>query len=115
MPSRVCLNCGRVFNPGAPGASKSRCLDCTRTRNRDTTRAKRAVRPYTAAERERRAATVRAHRAQHGDWCPGWQVPPHASADLTADHVVSFAVSRIEHSPLSVLCRSCNSRKRASK
>lgn len=53
-----------------------------------------------------------AHRAEHGDWCPGWQVPPHPATRLTADHVIPFAVSGDETSELAVLCIGCNSKKR---
>ena len=54
---------------------------------------------------------VMEHRKQYGDWCPGWGVPAHEAHDLTADHVVPYAVSGDTHGPLGVLCRSCNGRK----
>jgi len=66
----------------------------------------------TNAERVRRAAVVAAHRAMHGDVCPGWLRPAHASSDLTADHVVPVAAGGAEAGPLQVICRSCNSAKR---
>lgn len=65
------------------------------------------------AERRRRAAAVAEHRARHGNWCPGYRVAPHESADLTADHVVAV-VNGGADGPLTVLCRACNSRKNAS-
>jgi 5-methylcytosine-specific restriction protein A len=65
---------------------------------------------YTPAERRRMATTVASHRAAHGDWCPGWECPPHPAADLTADHVVPIAHGGLG-GPLTVLCRSCNSRR----
>ncbi|WP_318553294.1 HNH endonuclease [Corynebacterium provencense] len=65
------------------------------------------------SERQRRAAAVRRHREAHGDWCPGFGRPPHRSADLTADHVVAQADGGAAAGDLSVLCRSCNSRKNA--
>jgi 5-methylcytosine-specific restriction protein A len=111
MPSRPCLECGGLFTPG--GGLTSRCRIHTRARQRATTRVKRARRPYTAAERTRRAAAVAEHRANYGDVCPGWQRPPHPARDLTADHVLPVAAGGAEHGPLSVLCRKCNSAKRA--
>lgn len=75
---------------------------------------KRERRPRIASEDRRRADTVRAWRAEHGDWCPGWQRPPHPATDLTADHIVAFAVNGDEAGELTVLCRSCNGRKAAS-
>lgn len=67
---------------------------------------------YGAAERERRAEVVRAWRAEFGDWCPGYGVPAHNSTDLTADHLKAVAAGGAEQGPLSVLCRSCNGRKK---
>lgn len=67
---------------------------------------------YGAAERERRAAVVRAWRAEYGDWCPGYGVPAHESDDLTADHVVAVHAGGAEQGLLTVLCRSCNGRKK---
>lgn len=52
-------------------------------------------------------AAVQAHRAEHGDWCPGWHTPPHPATDLTCDHVNPRSLS----SGLRVLCRSCNARR----
>jgi len=48
-----------------------------------------------------------------GDWCPGVGVPPHADADLTADHVIAVAVVGSGDGPLQVLCRRCNAAKGA--
>lgn len=62
-------------------------------------------------ERNRRKAAVKAHIEAHGMWCPGYQVPPHPSLDLCADHVVSVAAGGAPDGPLAVLCRPCNSRK----
>lgn len=47
-------------------------------------------------------------RDEHGDWCPGYQRSPHAVTDLTVDHVRAR-----DAEVLTVLCRSCNSRKGA--
>ena len=65
----------------------------------------------TAPERRRRAAAVAAHRAAHGDWCPGYQRPGHPATDLTADDVVPVSATGRPSEQLEVLCRSCNSRK----
>lgn len=68
---------------------------------------------YGNTERLRRKQAVDAHRAEYGNWCPGWQRAPHPATDLTADHITAVAVGGAENGPLSVLCRSCNSRKGA--
>lgn len=85
---RRCLDC-RALTVG------SRCPGCARRR--------KAWRASDEAECRR---VVAAHRAAHGDWCPGWGVAPHPSSDLTADHVVAGVSGR-----LGVLCRACNARK----
>ena len=107
MPLRPCLVCG------APSPTP-RCPQHTRAGWRgtaQTTRAKRERRPYTHAERTRRAQAVAQWRATYGDWCPGWQAPPHPTPDLTADHAHAVAAGGDEQGPLTVLCRSCNGRK----
>ncbi len=101
-PLRPCLTCGTL-------SRQARCPGHTR----QVTAAKRARRPYPQAERTRRAAVVSAWRATIGDWCPGWQVAPHHATDLTADHPIAVAAGGREDAPLTVLCRSCNSRKGA--
>lgn len=70
-----------------------------------------AIPEYSYAERERMRAAVEAHRLHWGDRCPGYGVPSHPSTDLTADHVVPVSRGGTG-SPLTVLCRACNSRKR---
>ncbi|SDN73552.1 hypothetical protein SAMN04489726_7992 [Allokutzneria albata] len=94
-----------------------RCPDCARQYEAQRTRAKRAMRPYTHAEQQRRAAAVAAHRAQHGEWCPGWG-PRRAHVVqlpniLTADHVVPVGAGGDEGGRLVVRCRVCNSAKAA--
>lgn len=69
-----------------------------------------AIPAYSHAERARMRAAVLQHRLTHGAWCPGYLVPPHPSADLTADHVVPRAHGGMT-GPLAVLCRQCNTRK----
>lgn len=64
------------------------------------------------SERRRRVLAIADHRALYGDWCPGYGVAAHPSADLTADHVVAVANGGADGG-LRVLCRSCNSRKGA--
>lgn len=52
---------------------------------------------------------VAAWRAEHGDVCPGYRIPPHQSLYLVADHVIPWRDQPIiGHSPLQVLCPRCN-------
>ncbi|HEU4544484.1 MAG TPA: hypothetical protein VFR23_25360 [Jiangellaceae bacterium] len=106
MPLRPCLDCGTL-------TAGSRCRACARPIEVEYTRRKRERRPYTNAERERREQAVAEHRSTHGDWCPGWQRPPHETTDLTADHVYAVASGGAEDGELTVLCRPCNSAKGA--
>lgn len=64
---------------------------------------------WSRPERRRRAAAVADWVAAYGWWCPGWGVEPHVSTDLTAAHSTAVVHGGAE-SPLTVLCRSCNSR-----
>ena len=62
------------------------------------------------AERKRRERVVAAHVAKHGWWCPGHgKHQPHPSQDLTAAHIVAVVAGGGD-GPLTVLCRSENSR-----
>lgn len=61
------------------------------------------------AERERRAAAVSAWVNDNGWVCPGYRRDPHVSHDLTAAHATAVAAGGTR-SPLTVLCRGCNSR-----
>lgn len=106
MALRQCLDCGAL-------SQGRRCPPCARTRERTTTSGKRQVRPYTAAERARRAQAVQQHVAAYGQWCPGWNREPHPSGDLTADHGQAVASGGDEGQELNVLCRACNSAKGA--
>jgi len=104
MPLRPCLGCHQLT------ANGTRCTVCTPT----VQRGKRQRRPHANAEDIRRAQVVEAWRHARGAWCPGWGVPPHMSDDLTADHVIPYAVTKREDSELACLCRACNGRKGAS-
>jgi hypothetical protein len=94
----------------------ARCRDCQRARDRAHNARRRATDTY--AERQRRAATVRAWIAEHGYLCPGWQRPPHPADPehnpLCGDHLDPPGAGGPEHGPLGVLCRRCNSAKGAS-
>ena len=100
--------------PGCPELQyESRCV----THRRETERQRRqyGTNAREPRDRARRKAAVDAHRAQFGDWCPGWNRPAHAASDLTADHVVEVAAGGAHHGALQVLCRSCNSSKSATR
>jgi len=60
-------------------------------------------------ERVRRKAVVNAWVSVRGWTCPGWMRDPHPSTDLTAAHATAVALGGGD-GPLTVLCRSCNSR-----
>ncbi len=65
------------------------------------TRGSTAQRGYGSAWQRYAKRMIAEHLRTVGHVCFGWQVPSHASDDLTVDHDVG------------VLCRSCNSRKAA--
>jgi len=109
MANRPCLDCG-VPTTG------TRCDAHRIAADRERLMLKSQARPVSPVERRRRAAAVAAHRAERGDWCPGWAdrpahvvVPPNV---LTADHVVAVASGGREDGELTVRCRLCNSAKR---
>lgn len=104
MPLHPCLDCGAL-------SSGPRCPGHTRAKNYTTLQAKRERRPYTAEERRRRAQAVSDWITIYGYICPGWHIPAHPSSDLTAEHPYAVALGGDEDQPLTVLCRSCNSRK----
>ena len=62
-----------------------------------------------AAERKRRSKAVAEWVSANGWICPGWDRPPHPSHDLTAAHRIPVAGGGAG-SPLTCLCRACNSR-----
>lgn len=108
MPLKPCLDCGKLSRESRCPADSARRKRASNARYRPH----RERRPdYNAAERDRRAEAVQAHREQHGNWCPGWERPPHPATDLTADHPVEVAAGGSEGQEHVVMCRSCNSSK----
>jgi 5-methylcytosine-specific restriction enzyme A len=108
---RPCL--GVAGQPCGKLSPRSRCQDCRRHHERA-----RPPRPTTlvrtAAEQQRREATVDEHIATYGYTCPGWQRPPHPVLPpniLTADHITPVDRSGRGDGPLQVLCRVCNGSK----
>lgn len=89
-------------HPGCPERVTARTYCNGHTRRSPSSRA-----ANDRAERTRRAKAVAAWVAINGWVCPGWQRPPHESRDLTAAHAAAVATGG-KHSPLTVLCRSCN-------
>lgn len=104
--------CGKLSpNPRCPAHAQEQAYQQQLT--------KRQARPYDHGDRVRRAETVAAYRAEHGDWCPGYAPrgrDPHwatQSNPLTADHTVSHREAGHEGSDLTVRCRACNASKGA--
>ncbi len=106
MTWKPCLTCGTP-------SPDPRCPTCAPLEDQRRQRTKPTSATRTPREQRRRARTVRAWRRVHGDWCPGYGVPPHADADLTADHIIAVAVVGSGDGPLQVLCRRCNAGKGA--
>lgn len=104
MVARICA-CGSIYLRPGP-----RCDDCESV-HQHRRNSRRAATTYTSTERTRMANAVSQWRSENGDWCPGYQRSPHVASDLTADHVVPVALGGAGGA-LTVLCRSCNSRKR---
>lgn len=96
---RPCLTCGTPANG-------TRCP--THEQQHQASRNQR--RTWYHGDWTRRSREARAeHLANHGPVCPGYQRPPHPVRpdQLTLDHVDP----RQSSAGLTVLCRSCNSRK----
>jgi 5-methylcytosine-specific restriction protein A len=89
----------------------SRCTEHARQSNRSRHNALYSTRAWQWLS----ARVLRAWRGEHGNWCPGYQRPAHAAADLTVDHVVPLASggAPFDIANCAVLCRSCNSTKGA--
>ena len=111
MPMRPCLTCGKL----TPNRRCPPHETAERTRHNNRPRPANRRPEYTAAERKRRADTVTAWIQVNGFMCPGFERPPHPSTDLTADHITDVHLGGAEGGPLSVLCRSCNSAKGATR
>lgn len=105
---RPCLVCGTLTR----NASRCDTHQAEWQHRQDQIRGSAHQRGYTSEWRRTAQAAVTKHRAQYGDWCPGWKTQPHPSKDLTADHVRPKSLGGTD-SPdnIAVLCRSCNSRK----
>jgi 5-methylcytosine-specific restriction protein A len=106
---RPCLTCARLTS------NPSRCdvHAAEYAKQRDRQRGSAHSRGYTQQYRVLARQVLSEYRASNGERCPGWQVPPHGSADLTVDHVIPLARGGThDRSNLAVLCRRCNSRKR---
>ena len=79
---KLCTVCGLLTSRAG-----SRCTAHARQSNRSRHNAL-----YSTPSWQRLSARVlRAWRGEHGEWCPGYQRPAHATADLTVDHVVPLA------------------------
>ncbi len=65
------------------------------------------------ADRARRRQAIATHTAELGNYCPGWNTPPHYTPDLTADHLEPTAEGGDPAGDLTILCRSCNARRTA--
>jgi 5-methylcytosine-specific restriction protein A len=104
---KLCTVCGVLTS--RPG---SRCT----THERQSNRSRHNALYNTRAWQRLSARVLRTWRGEHGNWCPGYQRPAHAAADLTVDHVVPLAAggAPFDIANTSVLCRSCNSTKGAS-
>lgn len=88
---------------------RGRCRDHARQYERGQ-RHTVATKVDEAKSRENRRRFVARWREIYGDWCPGYKRPGHRSADLTAQHRHALSDAGDPNQPLTVLCRSCNSR-----
>lgn len=110
MPKRPCLDCGRLTT------NRSRCdtHQASWQARQDRRRGSATARGYDATWRRNVARALAKHRAQYGNWCPGWKVDAHPSPDLTGDHITPLARGGTNQPDnIQVLCRACNARKHA--
>lgn len=102
-PKTPCVDCGAA-------SAGLRCMACYR-RSRPAPVGRRAdLDDWKARDARKRA--VKAWRATQGDYCPGFEKPPHPASDLTADHPLEVVLGGDPRpGEYSILCRSCNARK----
>lgn len=102
---------GVCSTPGCPdfATGLGKCDVCRSKTNRHRHRTTPTKRARTSKVAEHRRTAVREWRAEHGDWCPGWNKPGHRATDLTADDPTPIAHGGDPMQTLRVLCRSCNS------
>jgi 5-methylcytosine-specific restriction protein A len=104
---------------GTPGCNNSATASgyCAERCNARQERGRRRTTPTKVARTHQvaqyRRATVAAWRAQHGDWCPGYQRDGHAASDLCADDPIPIARGGDPMQPLQILCNACNASKGA--
>lgn len=103
---RPCLVCGTLTrNPSRCDVDQARWEAA-----RDAARGSATARGYGSQYQRAAAQVLAAHRAEHGDWCPGWRRAGHWTEDLTADHIIPVSQGGGPGAAnLRVLCRSCNS------
>lgn len=111
MPRRPCLGIPQADAPPAcptqalAPEGKSRCLACERLTRKphEARRPPRSKAQYKGGWPAQAKAAIAAHRAIHGDVCPGWQREPHPihPSHWVCDHDVG------------PLCTSCNGTKAA--
>ncbi|WP_245796084.1 HNH endonuclease [Actinacidiphila alni] len=110
MPKRPCLDCGTLTT------NRSRCdtHQAAWQARQNQRRGSATQRGYGSQWARTASQAVQDHRAEYGDWCPGWGVLPHHATDLTGDHIVAKANGGSDNPDnVAVLCRACNSRKHA--
>jgi hypothetical protein len=93
-----------------PMRPRSACPICRRVQ---CTCPAKQRRPQSWQERTQAEHVVAAWIEEHGYVCPGYKRAPHASTDLTADHIMPLHLGGDPLGEMQVLCRSCNSRRGA--
>lgn len=108
MSPRAPKQCGR-FGCDVLVTGQPYCDDHTREASRLKAPSPSSRAANNPRERARRKAAVQHHVTLYGFTCPGWERAAHFSTDLTAAHSTAVALGGTD-SPLTVLCRPCNSR-----